>query len=98
MYIIGLIPAYFGISSLHVLNQNLVYRISVQARSRINAIYMTCYFSGAGIGAFLSLNLWKMYGWSACVALGFVFALLIFSINRYDLSRERNLVNIQSQS
>ncbi len=98
VYIIGLIPAYFGISSLHVLNQNLVYRISVQARSRINAIYMTCYFSGAGIGAFLSLNLWKMYGWSACVALGFGFALLIFSINRYDLSRERNLVNIQSQS
>ncbi|WP_313400676.1 MFS transporter [Acinetobacter variabilis] len=98
VYIIGLIPAYFGISSLHVLNQNLVYRISVQARSRINAIYMTCYFSGAGLGAFLSLHLWKMYSWSACVALGFIFALLIFSINRYDLSRKRNLVNIHSQS
>jgi hypothetical protein len=39
-----------------------------------------------------------MYGWSACVALGFVFALLIFSINRYDLSRKRNLVDIQPSS
>lgn len=77
LYILGLIIAYFGISSLHVLNQNLVYRLSVQARSRINAIYMTCYFSGAGLGAFLSLNLWKMYGWSACVLLGCAFALLI---------------------
>lgn len=98
LYIIGLIIAYFGISSLHVLNQNLVYRLSIQARSRINAIYMTCYFSGAGFGAFLSLNLWKMYGWSACVILGFIFALLMFGLNRYDLSRKRNLVNIQSQS
>lgn len=44
IYILGLILAYFGISCLHVLNQNLVYRISMQARSRINAIYMTCYF------------------------------------------------------
>ncbi|ENW90978.1 MULTISPECIES: MFS transporter [Acinetobacter] len=97
LYILGLIIAYFGISSLHVLNQNLVYRLSVQARSCINAIYMTCYFSGAGLGAFLSLNLWKMYGWSACVLLGCAFALLIFAVNRYDLSREKNLINIQPQ-
>lgn len=97
LYIVGLIIAYFGISSLHVLNQNLVYRLSIQARSRINAIYMTCYFSGAGLGAFLSLSLWKMYGWSACVLLGFIFAILIFVVNRYDLSREKNLINIQPQ-
>lgn len=95
LYILGLIIAYFGISSLHVLNQNLVYRLSVQARSRINAIYMTCYFSGAGLGAFLSLHLWKMYGWSACVALGFISALLMFVINYYDLNQKQNLINIQ---
>ena len=95
LYILGLMIAYFGISSLHVLNQNLVYRLSVQARSRINAIYMTCYFSGAGLGAFLSLSLWKIYGWPACVALGFLFALLMFVINYYDLNQKHNLVNIQ---
>lgn len=98
LYIVGLILAYFGISALHVLNQNLVYRISIQARSRINAIYMTCYFSGAGIGAFLSMHLWKIYGWSACVALGMLFALLIFALNRYDLSRKENLVDLHSSS
>lgn len=97
IYILGLILAYFGISCLHVLNQNLVYRISMQARSRINAIYMTCYFSGAGLGAFLSLHLWKSYGWSACVILGFIFAVLIFVINYYDLNQERNLANIQPE-
>lgn len=95
LYILGLIIAYFGISSMHVLNQNLVYRISIQARSRINAIYMTCYFSGAGIGASLSLSLWKIYGWSACVALGFIFAVLIFIINAYDLNQKKNLADIQ---
>ena len=97
IYVIGLIIAYFGISSLHVLNQNLVYRLSIHARSRINAIYMTCYFSGAGIGAYLSLTLWKMYGWSACVALGFILAICMFLINYYDLNQKKNLVNIQQQ-
>lgn len=94
LYILGLIFAYFGISSLHVLNQNLVYRISLQARSRINAIYMTLYFSGAGVGSFLSLMLWKHYHWSACVGLGFGFAVIIFLLNRYDLNQDKNLANM----
>ena len=50
-YAVGVIMAYFGLSAFHVLNQNLVYRISAEARSRINSIYMTLYFGGA-LGSF----------------------------------------------
>ncbi|WP_122901198.1 MFS transporter [Acinetobacter sp. B51(2017)] len=94
LYIIGLIFAYFGISALHVLNQNLVYRISVSARSRINAIYMTCYFSGAALMSFLSLKLWQNYGWWACVLLGGVLGIFILLLNAYDLGRKNNLIQL----
>lgn len=94
LYIIGLIFAYFGISALHVLNQNLIYRISVSARSRINAIYMTCYFSGAALMSFLSLKLWQNYGWWACVLLGGVLGIFILLLNAYDLGRKNNLIQL----
>ena len=45
LYAFGAILAYLGILALHVLNQNLVYRISAPARLRINSIYMTLCFS-----------------------------------------------------
>lgn len=83
-YAIGVILAYFGLSALHVLNQNLVYRISAQARSRINSIYMTLYFGGAALGSFLAVYAWKHWGWTACIILGLCLAILSFAIDRYD--------------
>ena len=97
LYILGLALAYFGASTLHVLNQNLVYRISASARSRINAIYMTCYFSGAALTSFLSLHLWQSYGWWACALLGGSLGLIIILLNHYDLRQQPNLIDVQMQ-
>lgn len=80
----GVILAYFGLSAFHVLNQNLVYRISAQARSRINSIYMTLYFGGAALGSFVAVYTWKHWGWSVCVAVGLAMAILSFIIDRID--------------
>src|SRR5690606_16528152 len=41
VYAVGVLMAYFGLTAFHVLNQNLVYRIDLKSRSRINAVYMT---------------------------------------------------------
>lgn len=83
-YAFGVILAYFGLSAFHVLNQNLVYRISAQARSRINSIYMTLYFGGAALGSFVAVYAWKHWGWVACVILGFTMALVSLAIDRID--------------
>lgn len=80
----GVIFAYFGLSAFHVLNQNLVYRISAQARSRINSIYMTLYFGGAALGSLVAVYTWKHWGWSVCVAVGLAMAILSFIIDRID--------------
>lgn len=80
----GVVLAYFGLSAFHVLNQNLVYRISAQARSRINSIYMTLYFGGAALGSLVAVYTWKHWGWSVCVAVGLAMAILSFIIDRID--------------
>ena len=83
-YGIGVILAYFGLSAFHVLNQNLVYRISAEARSRINSIYMTLYFGGAALGSFIAVYAWKHWGWTACVIVGIMMAIISFMIDRLD--------------
>ncbi len=89
LYAVGVILAYFGLSALHVLNQNLVYRISAQARSRINSIYMTLYFGGAALGSFIAVYTWKHSGWIACASIGLGMAIISFVIDRYDFYKMR---------
>lgn len=89
LYAIGVILAYFGLSALHVLNQNLVYRISAQARSRINSIYMTFYFGGAALGSFVAVYTWKHWGWMACATIGLCMAIISLLIDRYDFYKMR---------
>lgn len=89
-YAIGVILAYFGLSAFHVLNQNLVYRISAEARSRINSIYMTLYFGGAALGSFIAVYAWKHWGWPACVSLGLSMAVISFMIDRLDFHAVKN--------
>lgn len=89
LYAVGVILAYFGLSALHVLNQNLVYRISAQARSRINSIYMTLYFGGAALGSFIAVYKWKHSGWIACASIGLGMAIISFVIDRYDFYKMR---------
>ncbi|SPL70819.1 MFS transporter [Acinetobacter stercoris] len=90
IYLCGVIFAYFALSALHVLNQNLVYRISLAARSRINSIYMTMYFTGGVIGSMSSVYAWKHWGWTACVIIGFCFAAIVALLNIYDHRQMKN--------
>ncbi|WP_168383971.1 MFS transporter [Acinetobacter indicus] len=87
VYAIGVLMSYFGLTAFHVLNQNLVYRIDIKARSRINAVYMTIYFSGAAIGSLGAVYAWEHFEWIGCVALGLVFALGILVIDRFDFKK-----------
>ena len=87
VYAIGVLMSYFGLTAFHVLNQNLVYRIDIKARSRINAVYMTIYFSGAAIGSLGAVYAWEHFEWIGCVALGLVFALGILDTVDINLAQ-----------
>ncbi|KGT48958.1 MULTISPECIES: MFS transporter [Acinetobacter] len=91
VYAIGVLMAYFGLTAFHVLNQNLVYRIDLKSRSRINAVYMTIYFTGAALGSLGAVYAWEHWQWIGCVVLALVFAIGILLIDRFDFKKMKQV-------
>ena len=52
-----------GVQSGHVSNQTRIYSIDPAARSRLNTVYMFCYFIGGGLGSLLGALCWHWLGW-----------------------------------
>lgn len=82
IYLLGLIVIYISLTILHILNQNVVYAIDLNARSRLNSIYMTIYFSGAAIGSFIAAWMWADYGWQGCCIFGILMAFLSILVHK----------------
>lgn len=68
--IVGIVVLDIGVQGLHVTNQSLIYRLSAEARSRINAAYMVCYFVGGAVGSAVAAALYGAAGWAAVSAVG----------------------------
>jgi predicted MFS family arabinose efflux permease len=82
--IAGVILLDVGVQSGHVANQTRIYSLDAGARSRLNTVYMFCYFSGGSIGSWLGAMCWQREGWTAVCAFGIavmVMALLVFARN-----------------
>jgi predicted MFS family arabinose efflux permease len=61
--IVGVILMDLGVQSGHVSNQTRIYSIDPNARSRLNMVYMFCYFIGGGLGSYLGACCWHIAGW-----------------------------------
>jgi len=61
--IIGVVAMDMGVQLSHVSNQTRIYAIDPQARSRLNMVYMVCYFIGGAIGSYLGAVAWRWFGW-----------------------------------
>ena len=81
VYLLGLIVIYVALTILHILNQNVVYGINPDARSRLNSIYMTIYFSGAAMGSFVAAWIWADYGWKGCCIFGIGMSILSIMVH-----------------
>lgn len=79
--LLGILLLDLAVQGCHVSNQNVIYKLRPEARSRLNAGYMTGYFLGGAFGSLLSAFLYEHSGWlgvcMAGIALG-VLALLIW--------------------
>jgi predicted MFS family arabinose efflux permease len=96
--IAGVLLLDFSVQAGHVSNQTRIYGLAPEARSRLNTVYMVCYFAGGAIGSVLGAWSWRLAGWSGVCCLGLsvmAFGLLAFSrstrANRQD--RQVALVN-----
>jgi predicted MFS family arabinose efflux permease len=76
--IAGVILMDLGVQSGHVSNQTRIYSIDPSARSRLNMVYMFCYFIGGALGSYLGAWGWHVAGWwGVC---GFGMTALILAI------------------
>lgn len=83
VYVLGLVMIYIALTVLHITNQNVVYDIDPNSKSRLNAIYMGFYFSGAAIGSVCAIYVWSKMGWMGCCTYGLLCALLCYAINKF---------------
>jgi predicted MFS family arabinose efflux permease len=59
-----------GVQSGHVSNQTRIYGLIPEARSRLNMVYMVCYFSAGALGSYAGSALWQKFGWAGVCGLG----------------------------
>jgi predicted MFS family arabinose efflux permease len=82
--IAGVLLLDVGVQSGHVANQTRIYSLDAAARSRLNTVYMFCYFTGGSLGSWLGAICWEYKGWTAVCAFGgavMVIALAVFARN-----------------
>jgi predicted MFS family arabinose efflux permease len=68
--IAGVILMDLGVQSGHVSNQTRIYGIDPAARSRLNTVYMFCYFIGGGLGSLTGALCWHWAGWWGVCGVG----------------------------
>ena len=85
-FLLGLLVVDGALQALHISNQNVVYALAPEARSRINAVYMTTYFIGASVGSALGSWAWLHHGWNGTSLMGGALGLLTLGVVLWDRS------------
>lgn len=73
--IAGIVIFDLGIQATHINNQNAIYRLRPEARSRLTTAYMVAFFAGGVLGSLLATAVYAAAGWIAVCALGGALAL-----------------------
>lgn len=74
LLIAGIVVLDLGIQGQHILNQNTIYTLAPDARSRVTTAYMTSNFTFGALGSAGASLAWSAGGWGAVSALGLALA------------------------
>ncbi|RYY91108.1 MAG: MFS transporter, partial [Comamonadaceae bacterium] len=88
-FLAGMLLIDLALQGIHISNQNVIYKLAPQARSRVNAVYMTSYFIGAATGSALGSWAWQHGGWSAACGWGLALAVVAAGAWLHDIRLER---------
>jgi len=80
--VLGVILLDVGVQAAHISNQTNVFSLVPEARSRLNTVYMTGYFTGGSVGSVLGGLAWVHGGWTGVCVLGSVFVALALLVHR----------------
>ncbi|MGS1071472.1 MFS transporter [Burkholderia glumae] len=73
---LGVLVLDVGVQAAQISNQSRIYALKPEARSRVNTVYMVCYFIGGAVGSSAGVAAWHAAGWSGVSAVGLLFAAL----------------------
>lgn len=93
--LVGVLLLDLAVQLVHVSNQNAVIALRPQARTRMNAGYITCYFIGGALGSLLGTQLLQHQGWMGIVVAGLMIgavALLVWCLA--EIKRKRALHSV----
>ncbi|NML66447.1 MFS transporter [Hymenobacter sp. RP-2-7] len=79
--VIGVLLLDVGVQAAHISNQTLVFSLRPEARSRLNTVYMTGYFTGGSLGSVVGGWAWMHYGWPGVCVAGGSFVLLALAVH-----------------
>jgi predicted MFS family arabinose efflux permease len=85
---LGVILLDLGAQSNHISNQTRIYSLRPEARSRLNTIYMVCYFAGGAAGSWLGTAAWVRFGWTGVCLVGGGMALAALLVLLASASRQ----------
>lgn len=74
--VVGVLLLDVGVQSAHISNQTLIFSLRPEARSRLNTVYMTGYFTGGSLGSLAGGLAWTHYGWPGVCLVGGAFVAL----------------------
>lgn len=74
--IVGILVLDLMVQGVHITNQTVIYRVHPDARNRLTAGYMTCYFIGGAAGSLISASAWQHAGWNGVCLVGACITLL----------------------
>ncbi|MFC7670220.1 MFS transporter [Hymenobacter humi] len=82
--VIGVILLDVGVQATHISNQSMIFSLVPEARSRLNTVYMTAYFTGGSLGSILGGLAWVHGGWpGVCLVGGALTAVALLVSRRY---------------
>ena len=85
--IAGIFVLDVGIQAVQVTNVARIYSLDEKSNSRINTIYMTCYFIGGAGGTALGLYCWQQGGWPLATWQMMAFNTLAFLILLFNFKK-----------
>ncbi|MBJ9677055.1 MFS transporter [Burkholderia gladioli] len=85
--VIGVIVLDVGVQAAQISNQSRIYALKPEARSRVNTVYMVCYFIGGAIGSSAGVEAWHAGGWLGVSVVGLLFACLAGTIHHVGARR-----------
>jgi predicted MFS family arabinose efflux permease len=74
--VLGILVLDAGTQLMQVANQTRIFGLDPSARSRLNTVYMTVYFTGAAVGSALATIAWVHWKWNGVSTLALCFVAL----------------------